>query len=224
MINTACQCNAGYTGANGNTCSKCSINQYKAGLGSASCSDCPSNSVSGTGSITNTSCVCNARWNGPNGGPRLACAAGTYFGPAKNFARTCGSAQDVACPATMTPLMNGNLASYANDASLNSMVHSGGTDLSVLTLDFGRTRDVQYIRLYNRLDCCASQASVIKVRVGSDLNSGQNALCTTLESNNVQTFGCIGTGQYIHLTKNGDYINFMELETRHSPCTSVHKT
>ena len=60
IIDTACQCNAGFTGANGNTCSQCNINQFKAVLGSAICTNCPSNSVSLAGSIANTACQCNA--------------------------------------------------------------------------------------------------------------------------------------------------------------------
>ena len=35
--NTACLCNAGYTGENGGTCSECGVNMTKAGLGPALC-------------------------------------------------------------------------------------------------------------------------------------------------------------------------------------------
>ena len=38
---TACQCNAGYTGPNGGTCSQCLAGTYKVGLGPASCTVCP---------------------------------------------------------------------------------------------------------------------------------------------------------------------------------------
>jgi len=67
IINTACQCNAGYTGANGVTCTQCGAGTYKAGLGSGTCVGCPSNSTSPAGSIINTACRCNAGYMGANG-------------------------------------------------------------------------------------------------------------------------------------------------------------
>ena len=41
---TVCRCNAGFTGADGDTCSKCGAGTYKTGIGSASCEACPANS------------------------------------------------------------------------------------------------------------------------------------------------------------------------------------
>jgi len=57
---TACTCNAGSSGPDGGTCTKCFAGTYKVGSGSASCDDCPTNSNSPSGSSSLTACMCNA--------------------------------------------------------------------------------------------------------------------------------------------------------------------
>jgi hypothetical protein len=59
-VSTSCQCNTGYTGADGGTCTACLASTYKTGVGSATCSACPASSVSPVGSTLSTSCQCNA--------------------------------------------------------------------------------------------------------------------------------------------------------------------
>ena len=86
-----CQCNAGYTGANGGTCSQCNINHYKAGLGPAACTPCLADSVSAAGSVVNTACQCNAGYTGAHGGTCVRCLAGTYKSGT-------GNADCVGCP------------------------------------------------------------------------------------------------------------------------------
>ena len=44
-----CACNAGYTGANGGTCTACETGKYKDSPGAGACTACPDNSVSPAG-------------------------------------------------------------------------------------------------------------------------------------------------------------------------------
>ena len=98
---TACvstTCNAGFTGPNGGPCTVCVAGKYKTTSGSAACTDCgagsyststaatisatciqcPSNSISYSASSAAGDCTCNAGFTGPNGGPCTACVAGKY--------------------------------------------------------------------------------------------------------------------------------------------------
>ena len=92
---TDCQCNAGYSGVDGGTCTPCAADNYKDSLGSAACAACPENSHSPTGSDALTDCLCNAGYTGPDGGPCTACAADTYKD-------TTGQAACSACPGNTT--------------------------------------------------------------------------------------------------------------------------
>ena len=96
---TACKCNTGYTGADGNTCSACELGQYKESTGTALCTNCGLGKYSGlpaaktaltcttcpenswtklTGNDVIEDCECNAGYTGPNGGHCTACPAGKY--------------------------------------------------------------------------------------------------------------------------------------------------
>jgi len=79
---TTFQRSAGYTGADGGTCSQCSINQYKAGLGFALCTPGLDNSVSAAGS---SACQCKEGYTGTNGETCSPCSINQYkagLGPA----------------------------------------------------------------------------------------------------------------------------------------------
>ena len=75
---TACLCNAGYTGPAGSACTPCASSTYKSTAGAQACTSCPSYSVSPVGSALQTNCVCNGGYSGNDGGPCTACAAGKY--------------------------------------------------------------------------------------------------------------------------------------------------
>ena len=209
----ACVCNAGSNGPGGGPCVLCVDGTYKSGTGSTGCVGCPAESLSPAGSTAVTACVCNAESIGPAGGPCVyQCAAGTYIGTATNFARACGSAQNVQCPATITNQLVENPASNGNDGNLNTMVTISNYAGFIFIIDLGRTRYVKYIKFYNRMDCCGSLANGAVVRIGNNPESYNNAQCTTLNSDVVQTLTCIGIGQYISFQQNSGLINFMELE------------
>ena len=87
----ACTCNAGFTGANGGTCTSCIAGKYKTATGSAVCSDCPTSSKSPTSSSALAACICNPGYTGPNGGPCLLCGSPYYKD-------TNGSAACSVCP------------------------------------------------------------------------------------------------------------------------------
>ena len=98
-IITACTCNTGYTGADGNACGACEAGQWKDAIGSADCTDCGLGTYSGLSAAKTAStcsicpdnsytklagndvledCECNAGYTGPNGGHCTACPAGKY--------------------------------------------------------------------------------------------------------------------------------------------------
>ena len=83
---SACACNAGYTGANGESCASCTAGKYKESVGAATCSSCPSDSISAEGSTSSSDCIaeCAPGWTGP-AGSCTQCPAGKFkadFGPA----------------------------------------------------------------------------------------------------------------------------------------------
>jgi hypothetical protein len=96
---TACTCNTGYTGADGNACTACETGQWKDAIGSAVCTDCGLGKFSGMpaaktaltcttcpensytkllGNDVLEDCECNAGFTGLNGGHCSACPAGKY--------------------------------------------------------------------------------------------------------------------------------------------------
>ena len=75
---TACECNAGYVGANGAPCLACVAGKYKVSTGSEGCIDCPAFSNSAVASNELVDCICNAGSTGPDGSTCTQCEAGTY--------------------------------------------------------------------------------------------------------------------------------------------------
>ena len=91
----ACKCKVGLTGpdgglSDGSGCDSCSPNTYKDVIGSSTCSSCPTNSSSDTGSVIDTACQCNPGYEGPEGGPCVKCQAGKY--------RSSGLTECTSCP------------------------------------------------------------------------------------------------------------------------------
>lgn len=75
---TDCVCNAGYSGANGGSCTVCPVNTYKDAAGDSACLNCSANSQSLAGSDAATDCQCSAGYTGPDGGACIQCVAGKY--------------------------------------------------------------------------------------------------------------------------------------------------
>jgi len=73
----ACECNAGYTGANGAVCMQCAASTFKAAPGPAACSICPVGSSSQVGAVDINDCTCTAGFTGNGGANCRACAPGT---------------------------------------------------------------------------------------------------------------------------------------------------
>ena len=73
------------------TCLDCAPGSYAPTSGMSSCTPCPANSVSPSGSSLLTSCQCNAGYTGSDGGPCSVCAVSTYK-------TAVGSATCSACP------------------------------------------------------------------------------------------------------------------------------
>jgi len=73
-----CQCNAGYSGPDGGTCTACAVEYFKDAVGSAACTACAEHATSPEASDDISDCTCNVGYSGPLGGPCAACTAGTY--------------------------------------------------------------------------------------------------------------------------------------------------
>ncbi|KAJ1482869.1 regulator of chromosome condensation 1/beta-lactamase-inhibitor protein II, partial [Baffinella frigidus] len=72
-------CPAGYTGADGATCTACKAGAYKATQGSANCTACPLNKTSLAGSTELADCKCDAGYTAASDGvPCDACEAGKF--------------------------------------------------------------------------------------------------------------------------------------------------
>ena len=131
---TACVCNAGYTGQitdTTGTCTACTTGNYKAGTGSALCTQCGPGKYSGVEAATASStcsscpdfsgssctscttylgCACNAGYTGANGGPCTGCVSGKY----KDVP---GTALCSACPTSSnSPVNNTALAACVCNA------------------------------------------------------------------------------------------------------------
>jgi len=73
----ACECNAGYTGANGAVCTQCGAGTFKGATGSVACSNCLVGSSSLGGATNINNCTCNAGYTGSGGSDCTVCAPGT---------------------------------------------------------------------------------------------------------------------------------------------------
>jgi hypothetical protein len=92
-LQTACACNAGYTGPNGGPCTACPAGAYKENNGSAACTACPANSGHAlTAQTLAAACRCHRGFSGADGGACAACVASQY--KTSNGSDACS-----ACPA-----------------------------------------------------------------------------------------------------------------------------
>lgn len=73
-----CRCNMGYTGPDGVACVQCVAGTYKNVTGSATCSTCPSRTMSSMASTSIERCQCMPSFMGPDGGPCVQCPSGQY--------------------------------------------------------------------------------------------------------------------------------------------------
>ena len=139
-----CQCNAGFTGPNGEPCRSCKAGKYKAETGPAACTNCArgtfnthnasrseaaclscpffSNSSLGSTSIVN--CSCNPGFTGPNGQNCSACQPGTF----KNVS---GHATCKSCPVnTYQPVFGAAQLSDCLTCGFSSVSLAGSSNRS----------------------------------------------------------------------------------------------
>ena len=150
---TACTCNAGSTGPDGDVCSLCVAGKYKIGTGIAACTDCaagkysatagatlestcvtcPGNSNSPSPSSAVTACSCNAGSTGPDGGVCTACVAGKYK-------LATGNAVCTDCAAgKYSPTAGATLESTCVACPANSNSPSQSTAVTACTCNAGST-------------------------------------------------------------------------------------
>ena len=70
---SVCECNAGYTGQHGWLCKICPGNTFKSIIGPDSCTPCPANAASPSGTTLITVCRCRVEYFGADGGVCTAC-------------------------------------------------------------------------------------------------------------------------------------------------------
>lgn len=108
---SACKCNAGYTGPDDGVCTTCVAGKFKNVTGNSSCIDCPAGAYSGVVGATNASvcvtCAAGQYWSGAS-----ACTAcgenncfcenyGNVGVEMENVQRRCGTNQNEACTASI---------------------------------------------------------------------------------------------------------------------------
>ena len=101
---------------------------------------------------------------------------------------------------------HGGIASRAVDGNTNqqyqsnSCTHTEGFNQPWWRLDFGMTKRVSKVEVWNRADCCSDRLSGVEVRVNS-------ALCGILgSSTSVQTVSCANAlGSFVQLQQKRAY-------------------
>ena len=147
---SACLCIPGFTGPNGGNCTgtcirltsvrrvsarqltqvracppptprpACALNTYKSGLGNATCSTCPANSVTlTTGRMAIGDCVCSPGYGGTVVTACVACVANTY--KSTTATETC-----VSCPANSVSTGTGATSSSACQCAAGYTGPNGG--------------------------------------------------------------------------------------------------
>jgi len=188
-----CECNPGFSGANGALCVACAAGTFKLTRGSVPCQvpHCPADQF--------------------------------FAAQASNVARMCGAGQDQACPVTSSSQSDANSGAFrGNDGDLMNNVHTltlNPPGLHTFMINFEQTRIIQYIVFHNRPDVPNRMVGAV-VRVGSSASWADNTICATLTNIAVQTHPCNLDGQYIHIVlDNKTVMNFRELQA-FSGCTA----
>ena len=136
------------------------------------------------------------------------CPAGTYSTPVGtvNLARSCGTAQSQACPASQSSTFPSYYASYANDGSATGILSHTNYDTNPWwSVNFGSPQAVGSGIIYGRTDCCMSRLNGFQIWVGNGTtySSAANIMCyqaTSFEENNppyTHAFTCSVIGQYL---------------------------
>jgi len=189
-VRSNCSCNAGFTGANGETYLQCAQGTFKFTSGSAAC----------------TTVAC------PSG--QFASAQ------ASNVARMCTSTQNIQCPATLSTVLAGGSAAYGNDGLFGSLAHSAvQAGPHTFMINFQQNRSIQFVKSFNRADVSGTRSDGAEIRVGSSTTWQHNTVCATLNADAIQILNCNGIGQYIFIVaRNANALNFIELQA-FSACT-----
>ena len=127
-----CGCGPGYIGIIG-LCVACAADKYKEGVGSGSCSSCPSHSSSPRASGASTDCKCNRGYTGGNGETCTACEAG-------KFKTTLGDSgcSDCAAGTFMPDTGSGSVCHMCHEGTYQNLVAS----VSCVQCTFGKYREL----------------------------------------------------------------------------------
>jgi len=238
---TACQCNPGYTGADGGPCSACVAGSFKPLAGAAACEACPGNSTSAAGSALASDCKCAPGFSGADGQTCTICAADTYRAAnfATNWARACGPNRNGACVATQTGVhegaVPGQVAERAVDGNSNSVPSNGhcvhtaiGFDPSWWSVDLGLTVHITTLKITGRSDNNQQRTTGFSIYIGNDNSvSGrftQNSVCVSGQPQLPNTALIITcnqpiSGRYVYfMIPREEYISLCEVEVYSSDC------
>lgn len=120
-----------------------------------------------------------------------------------NLARACGTNADEACP-TAASSDPANHLDDINDGVFNNGFHTNSELNPWWRVDFGATRSVQSVNIWNRFDCCRARLSQFEIYVGDSASSfAANTRCHadagTITDASAQEIvvQCVGTGRYL---------------------------
>jgi len=142
---------------------------------------------------------------------------------ASNVARMCGPAQNSACPTVLSSTLGDLVADNGNDGNVRTKVHTlTKNEPNTFRIDLEQTRHVQFVKIFNRFDCCWDRLRGAHTRVGSSPLWSDNAVCADAEFNadSIQKRTCNFNGRYIFIVLlTGHDLNFEELQV-FSNCTN----
>ena len=137
------------------------------------CQMCHSNALSQQSSSSAKDCV-------------LHCPAGQFLSAmASNVALMCGAAHNSACPSVLSSTHGELIASNGNAGNVRTKVHtqSGSTGANTYRIDLEQTRNIHYVKNFNRFDCCWDKLVGAHIRIGSSPLWADNPACQDAEFN-----------------------------------------
>jgi len=201
-------CNAGFESTSAQSCTACATGKFKGSDGNTLCTPCPTSTFSFV--IGSTACR------------SVTCPVQQFVSTAvSNVARTCGSAENGACVATINSVNAQSPASHGNDGiDTGNLVHSGGVTVGtpiVFTIDFAKEQIIQFIMFHNRNEeCCKGHMNGATVRIGQTSAWAASTAYATLNSDIVQTLDCNLQGRYMFIVlpvvTGSEILNFHELK------------
>ena len=195
--------------------SKITDRMYQGDTAVPVCQICPDNALSPQGSSSQINCA-------------FTCPAGQFQSQiASNVARMCGVAQNLACPTMLSSTFGNLIASNGNDGNVRTKVHTISSNApNAFRIDLEHVRNIHYVVVFNRFDCCQDRLVGAHIRIGSNDSWADNPVCpdADLNADSIQNRTCNMRGRYIFIVLlTGQVLHFEELQV-FSACTNCPAT